>query len=55
MLDDYKLTDEQKMVKETVRRMAREKIAPVAATMDEIGVFSQEVLAQFKELGLFLS
>ena len=53
MTDNYKLTDEQKMVKETVRRMAREKIAPVAATMDEIGVFSQEVLAQFKELGLF--
>ncbi len=53
MSDNYKLTDEQKMVKETVRRMAQEKIAPLAADMDETGKFSQDVHGQFKALGLF--
>jgi alkylation response protein AidB-like acyl-CoA dehydrogenase len=53
MSDNYILTDEQKMVKETVRRMAQEKIAPLAAIIDETGESSQEVHEQFKNLGLF--
>jgi len=53
MGDNYLLTDEQKMVKETVRRMAQDKIAPLAAAIDETGEFSQDIQAQFKELGLF--
>jgi alkylation response protein AidB-like acyl-CoA dehydrogenase len=53
MSDNYMLTDEQKMVKETVRRMAQDKIAPLAAAIDETGEFSQDIHAQFKELGLF--
>ncbi len=53
MSDNYMLTDEQKMVKETVRRMAQEKIAPLAAGIDETGECSQDVHEQFKNLGLF--
>ncbi|MBW1903658.1 MAG: acyl-CoA dehydrogenase family protein [Deltaproteobacteria bacterium] len=53
MSDNYMLTDEQKMVKKTVRRMAQEKIAPIAAVIDETGEFSQDIHTQFKKLGLF--
>ncbi len=53
MSDDYKLTDEQTMVKDTVHRMAQEKIAPLAAGIDESGKFPQEIVEQFKQLGLF--
>jgi alkylation response protein AidB-like acyl-CoA dehydrogenase len=53
MSDNYMLTDEQKMVKETVRRMAQDKIAPLAAAIDETGEFSQDIHMQFKKLGLF--
>jgi len=52
MSDNYMLTDEQKMVKETVRRMAQDKIAPLAAAIDETGEFSQDIYTQFKKLGL---
>lgn len=53
MSDNYQLTDEQKMVKDTVRRMALEKIEPRAADIDETGEFPRDVYEQFKELGLF--
>jgi len=53
MSEHYRLTDEQKMVKETVRRMAQEKIAPLAAGIDETGEFSQDVHEQFQKLGLY--
>ncbi len=53
MSDDFKLTDEQTMVKNTVHRMAQEKIAPLAADIDESGKFPQEIIEQFKQLGLF--
>ncbi len=53
MSGGFRLTDEQLMVKDTVRRMAQEKIAPLAAGIDETGEFPQEVREQFKELGLF--
>ncbi len=51
MSDNYTLTDEQMMVKDTVHRMAQEKIAPLAADIDESGEFPQEIIEQFKELG----
>ncbi len=53
MSDDYKLTDEQTMVKDTVHRMAQEKIAPLASGIDESGKFPQEILKQFNSLGLY--
>ena len=49
----YELTDEQKMVKDMVRRMAHDKIAPLSADIDETGSFPREIIGQFKDLGLF--
>ena len=53
MSNSYILTDEQMMVKDTVHRMAQEKIAPLAAGIDETGELPQEVIEQFLDLGLF--
>ncbi len=53
MSDKYRLTDEQTMVKDTVRRMAQEKISPLAADIDETGEFPGEIIEHFKNLGLF--
>ncbi|SPD75124.1 Butyryl-CoA dehydrogenase [uncultured Desulfobacterium sp.] len=53
MSSDYSLTNEQNMVRDTVRRMAQEKIAPLAAEVDDTGVFPTAITDQFKELGLF--
>jgi len=53
MSDNYELTDEQIMVKDTVHRMALEKIAPLSADIDESGELPQEVIEQFLNLGLF--
>ena len=53
MSDDYELTDEQTMVKDTVHRMTQEKIAPLAADTDKSGKFPHEIIEQFKQLGLF--
>jgi alkylation response protein AidB-like acyl-CoA dehydrogenase len=49
----YELTTEQKMLKETIARMALEKIGPHAAEIDETSEFPWDVCEQFKELGLF--
>ncbi|MCP4695867.1 MAG: acyl-CoA dehydrogenase [Gammaproteobacteria bacterium] len=53
MSNEYRLTDEQMMVKDTVHRMAREKISPLAAGIDETGEFPREIIEHFKNLGLF--
>jgi cyclohexane-1-carbonyl-CoA dehydrogenase len=49
MFDD---TPELKMLRESVRRAAREKVAPLAASIDEQGVFNRDVEALCWELGL---
>lgn len=53
MTEHYQLTSEQKILKETVGRMAQEKIGPYAAEIDETGEFPWDVHEQLKELGLF--
>ena len=45
-------TDELRMLADTVRRAAREKIAPLAASIDEKGEFNREVADLCWELGL---
>ncbi len=37
--------EELRILRETVRRAAREKIAPLAASIDEEGVFNRDVEA----------
>src|SRR5437773_3972707 len=46
------LSEEEKLFQSTVRRFAREQIAPHVREMDEAGVFRKEIIRQFFELGL---
>ena len=46
------LGDEEKMFQATIRRFARERIAPHVREMDEAGVFAKELLKEMFALGL---
>src|SRR5258708_16980803 len=46
------LTEEERMFQASVRRFARDRIAPHVRAMDEAGVFRKDLLAGFFELGL---
>jgi short-chain 2-methylacyl-CoA dehydrogenase len=46
------LSEEERMFQSTVRRFAREQIAPHVREMDEAGVFRKDIIRQFFELGL---
>ncbi len=49
---DFQLTDEQEMIRQTARRIAREVIAPRAAELDETGIYPEDIFQVFKETGL---
>ena len=49
----YELTEEQEMLRETVRRVAIEKIEPGAEERDEKGEFDWETAKLLAENGLF--
>lgn len=49
----YTLTEEQVLLQETVRRLAKEKIEPGAAERDEKGEFSWEMVNLLRENGLY--
>src|SRR5438093_7379401 len=46
------LSEEERLFQSTVRRFAREQIAPFVREMDEAAVFRKDILRQFFELGL---
>ena len=46
------LTEEEKMFQATVRKFARERIAPHVRAMDEAGVFRKDLIQEFFDLGL---
>src|SRR5437899_850926 len=46
------LSEEEQLFQATVRRFAREQIAPHVREMDEAALFRKEILRQFFELGL---
>jgi len=46
------LTEEEKMFQSTVRKFARERIAPFVREMDEAGVFRKDILKEMFQLGL---
>ncbi len=46
------LSEEERMFQSTVRKFARERIAPHVRQMDEAGVFRKELIQEFFELGL---
>jgi len=49
----YHLTDEQNMIKDLARKIAQEKIAPVAAELDEKEEFPHEILKVLARSDLF--
>jgi alkylation response protein AidB-like acyl-CoA dehydrogenase len=50
---DFSLSDEQKLIRQTVREFAEQEIKPVAQELDEKEEFSTELTARMGELGLF--
>jgi butyryl-CoA dehydrogenase len=50
---NYFLTDDQKMIRDLAAQVAREKIAPVAAELDETGEFPWEVVKTLAQSDLF--
>ena len=49
---DFQLTDEQRMIRDTVREVARGEFAPRAKEVDESGLFPAENFQRLTELGL---
>lgn len=50
---DFELTEEQKLIRETVRDFAEREIKPVAKEMDEKAMFSYDLTKKMGEIGLF--
>jgi alkylation response protein AidB-like acyl-CoA dehydrogenase len=50
---NYFLTDDQKMIRDLAAQIAREKIAPVAAELDESGEFPWEIVKTLAKSDLF--
>jgi len=50
---NYFLTDDQKMIKDLAAQIAREKIAPIAAELDETGEFPHEIVKVLAQSDLF--
>jgi butyryl-CoA dehydrogenase/short/branched chain acyl-CoA dehydrogenase len=46
------LSEEERFFQATVRRFARERIRPYVREMDEAGVFRQDIIREFFEMGL---
>ncbi len=49
---DFQLTEAQRLIQETARRIARERVAPRAAEIDESGEYPHDIFEAFREVGL---
>jgi short/branched chain acyl-CoA dehydrogenase len=49
---DFELTDEQRLLRDTVREFARSEVAPVAEELDRTKAFPYEIVRQMGDLGL---
>jgi butyryl-CoA dehydrogenase len=49
---DLELTHEQELLRDSVRAFVKQEIAPVAAALDEAGVFPHKQVARMTEMGL---
>ncbi|HLA18280.1 MAG TPA: acyl-CoA dehydrogenase family protein [Dehalococcoidia bacterium] len=49
---DYELSDAHRLIRDTARRDAREKVAPRAAELDETGEYPQDIFAAYRDVGL---
>jgi alkylation response protein AidB-like acyl-CoA dehydrogenase len=50
---DFELTDEQRLFRQTLRDVAEKEIVPVASEWERTGRYPTEIVARFRELGLF--
>ena len=48
----FELNEEQKLIQQTARRIAKERVAPRAAEMDETGEYPHDVFEAFREIEL---
>jgi len=53
MNDLFYLTDEQRMIRDLARKLARERIAPHAARYDETEAYPEQSMRAIREAGLF--
>ncbi|KAF0120239.1 MAG: AcdA, partial [bacterium] len=49
---DFELTEEQKILRKTVRDFAEKEIRPIAAELDEKQEFSYEIVEKMANLGI---
>jgi alkylation response protein AidB-like acyl-CoA dehydrogenase len=49
---DYELTDTHRLIRDTARRIARERVQPRAAQIDEEGRYPDDIFALFRQAGL---
>jgi alkylation response protein AidB-like acyl-CoA dehydrogenase len=49
---DYELSDAHKLIRDTARRIAREKVAPRSAELDREGVYPEDIFKVFAEAGM---
>ncbi len=49
---DYELSDAHKLIRDTARRIARERVQPRAAEIDEQGQYPEDIFAVFRQAGL---
>ncbi|MEO0097059.1 MAG: acyl-CoA dehydrogenase [candidate division WOR-3 bacterium] len=49
---DFELNENQKLIQDTARRFAQEKIEPIASEIDKTGEFPSEIIKEMAELGL---
>ena len=50
---NFELSDEQQMIRDTVRDFAEREVKPVASELDKKGEFSYDLTKKLGELGLF--
>src|SRR5262249_47405795 len=50
---DFELSDEQKLLRDTMRSFVDEQIRPVAREWEEAGRYPEEIVATMREMGLF--
>ena len=49
---DFQLSEEHRLIQETARRIAKERIAPRAAEIDETSQYPDDIFEAFREVGL---
>jgi len=49
---DFELTEEQKLIRSTARRIAQERVAPRAAEIDQTKEYPEDIFQLYKEQGL---